>query len=134
MSGISGDLPAGPAPAAPRSPDDRVCVHCGKVVDPDRERLCNHCGLPFRDGSEVGPAIEAPGSAGRLLFKLFATLAFVLPPLGPLSSLSDDPGTRLGFLIVVIAAAAALRRSPGGGPWPAGSSSPSWAAYRSSWS
>lgn len=25
----------------------RVCVHCGKVVATDRERLCNHCGLPF---------------------------------------------------------------------------------------
>ena len=108
MSGTSGDLPTGTAPAAPRSPDDRVCVHCEKVVDPDRERLCNHCGLPFRGGSEVRPAIEAPGSAGRLVLKPYATLAFVLPALGSLSSLSDDPGTRLGFLIVVIAAAAAL--------------------------
>lgn len=25
-----------------------VCTHCGKVVHPDRQRLCNHCGLPFR--------------------------------------------------------------------------------------
>jgi hypothetical protein len=25
----------------------RVCVHCGKTVAADRERLCNHCGLAF---------------------------------------------------------------------------------------
>lgn len=25
----------------------RTCVHCGKTVASDRERLCNHCGLPF---------------------------------------------------------------------------------------
>jgi hypothetical protein len=25
----------------------RVCVHCGKVVAADRDRLCNHCGLTF---------------------------------------------------------------------------------------
>lgn len=25
----------------------RVCVNCGKTVAQDRERLCNHCGLPF---------------------------------------------------------------------------------------
>lgn len=25
----------------------RVCVHCGKTVATDRQRLCNHCGLPF---------------------------------------------------------------------------------------
>ena len=31
--------------AAPR----RVCVHCGKEVWPDRERLCNNCGLPFAE-------------------------------------------------------------------------------------
>lgn len=25
----------------------RRCVHCGKVVAADRERLCNNCGEPF---------------------------------------------------------------------------------------
>ncbi len=37
------------ATAKTPSPDTigRVCVHCGKIVDPDRERLCNHCGEPF---------------------------------------------------------------------------------------
>lgn len=25
----------------------RVCVHCGKVVATDRDRLCNHCGQLF---------------------------------------------------------------------------------------
>lgn len=25
----------------------RVCVRCGKIVAPDRDRLCNHCGEPF---------------------------------------------------------------------------------------
>lgn len=25
----------------------RICAHCGKTVAPDRERLCNHCGLAF---------------------------------------------------------------------------------------
>lgn len=37
--------------ATSRSPDvthvGRVCVHCGKVVAQDRERLCDHCGEPF---------------------------------------------------------------------------------------
>ena len=97
----------------------RVCIHCGKIVDPDRKRLCNHCGLPFRDGSELGPALEEPGLAGRQLLKVLATLAFVLPPLGPLASLSNDSGTLLGFSIVVIAGVAALvfawrRPLPGG--------------------
>lgn len=27
--------------------EGRVCINCGKVVDPYREKLCNHCGLPF---------------------------------------------------------------------------------------
>ena len=25
----------------------RICYRCGKVVNPDRERLCNNCGEPF---------------------------------------------------------------------------------------
>lgn len=25
-----------------------ICVHCGKLVSPDRQSLCNHCGEPFR--------------------------------------------------------------------------------------
>ena len=25
----------------------RICVHCGKVVASDRERLCNNCGEAF---------------------------------------------------------------------------------------
>lgn len=25
----------------------RTCAHCGKAVDPSRDRLCDHCGLPF---------------------------------------------------------------------------------------
>lgn len=33
----------------------RVCVHCGKEVAADRERLCNHCSLPF-----AGDAVPAP--------------------------------------------------------------------------
>ncbi len=103
-----------------RSTDaNRVCIHCGKVVAPDRERLCNHCGLPFHGGSDGEPALEEPGLAGRQLLKVLATLAFVLPPLGPLASLSNDPGTLLGFSIVVIAGVAALvfawrRPLPGG--------------------
>ncbi len=109
-------------PSVPESQStdaDRVCIHCGKVVAPDRERLCNHCGLPFHGGSDGEPALEEPGLAGRQLLKVLATLAFVLPPLGPLASLSNDPGTLLGFSIVVIAGVAALvfawrRPLPGG--------------------
>ncbi len=109
-----------PSVSDPASTDaDRVCVHCGKVVAPDRKRFCNHCGLPFRDGSDGEPAIEEPGSAGRMLLKTFATLAFLLPALGPLLSLSRDPVTLLGFGIIVIAGLAALvlawrRPLPGG--------------------
>ncbi len=65
-------------------------------------------GLPLRGGSDLGPAIEEPGLAGRVVLKILAVLAFVLAPLGPLSSLSNDLGTLLGFWIVVIAGAAAL--------------------------
>ena len=106
-------------PGPPSTGDDRVCINCGKTVSPDRKRLCNHCGLPFRGGVSVEPEIDEPGLTGRLLFKLSATLAFVLPPLGPLMSLPGDPGTLLGFLGVVIASAAALafawrRPLPGG--------------------
>lgn len=107
------------APIPPAHDDGRVCVNCGKTVDRDRERLCNHCGLPFRSASAARPTIEEPGSDGRLLLKLCATLAVILPPLGPLSSLSTDPGTLAGFLCLVIAAAAAVafawrRPLPGG--------------------
>ncbi len=103
----------------PLTGDDRVCANCGKVVDRDRKRLCNHCGLPFRGSPDGGPAIEEPGLTGRQLLKILATLAFVLPPLGPLSSLSNDPGTLFGFLSVVVASVAALvfawrRPLPGG--------------------
>jgi hypothetical protein len=106
-------------PDPPSTGDDRACVNCGRVVNPDRERLCNHCGLPFRTVSAEGPPIEEPGSVGRMLLKLVATLAVALPPLGPLSSLSRDPGTMLGFGMVVIASAAAVvlawwRPLPGG--------------------
>jgi hypothetical protein len=103
----------------PSTGDDRVCVNCGKTVNPDRKRLCNHCGLPFRAGSDVGPAMEDAGFTGRQLLKILATLAVTLPPLGPLSSLSDDQGTLLGFFSAAIASAAALvfawrRPLPGG--------------------
>lgn len=68
----------------------------------------DNSGLPLRRGSEVGPATEGPGLAGRVVLKILATLAFVLPPLGPLSSLSNDVGTLLGFWIAVIAGAVAV--------------------------
>jgi len=79
----------------------------------------NSGGLPFRGGSDGGPAIEEPGLAGRVALKILATLAFALPPLGPLSSLSSDLGTLLGFWVVVIAGVAAVvfawrRPLPGG--------------------
>lgn len=99
---------------------DRVCAHCGKVVASDPKRFCNHCGLPFRGGSDGGPAIDEPGLYLRqLLLKTLGTVAFALPSLGPLSSLSSDQGTLLGFGIVVIAGLAALvfawrRPLPGG--------------------
>jgi hypothetical protein len=38
---------------------DRVCIHCGKVVDKDRQRLCNHCGLPFAADGEPYEALVA---------------------------------------------------------------------------
>lgn len=106
---------SGPPPTG----DDRVCVNCGKTVSADRKRLCNRCGLPFRGGVSVEPEADEPGSGGRMLLKLAATLAFVLPPLGPLSSLRSDPGTLLGFLGVVVAGTAAVlfawrRPLPGG--------------------
>lgn len=87
---------------------DRVCVNCGKIVNPHRERLCDHCGLPFRTVSAEAPRIQEPGSDTRLLLKLVATLAFALPALGPLTSLPNDAGTLLGFSTVVLAGVAAV--------------------------
>jgi hypothetical protein len=53
-AGIMGFLlgPFGLIMAAMASPPKpgavgRICVHCGKVVAADRERLCNHCGELF---------------------------------------------------------------------------------------
>lgn len=51
----------------------RVCIHCGKIVAKDRQRLCNNCGLPFAPeaggpsaswGAGVGPA---PGQYGSVI-------------------------------------------------------------------
>lgn len=38
---------------------ERICVHCGKAVAPDRARLCDHCGLPFA-GELPPPAVRRP--------------------------------------------------------------------------
>lgn len=111
---------ADPSVPHPASPDaDRVCVNCGKVVDLDRKRLCNHCGLPFRAASAQEPLIEERGYLGRQMLKGAATLAFAVLPLGALTILSRDLGTLLGFSIVAIAGVAAVafawrRPLPGG--------------------
>lgn len=103
----------------PSTGDHHVCVNCGNTVNPDRKRLCNHCGLPFRTGSAEGSPVEESRLTGPQLLKFLATLAFVLPPLGPLSSLRSDPGTQLGFWSLAVAGAAAVafawrRPLPGG--------------------
>ncbi len=36
---------------------DRVCVHCGNVVAPDRKRLCDHCGRPFAGDTDPYDAL-----------------------------------------------------------------------------
>ena len=38
---------------------ERRCIHCGGVVRPDRERLCNNCGQPFLPAVDPYPAIVA---------------------------------------------------------------------------
>jgi predicted amidophosphoribosyltransferase len=42
-----------------RNEVDRICVHCGKVVWQDRERLCNNCGLPFAPEGDPYDALVA---------------------------------------------------------------------------
>jgi hypothetical protein len=36
---------------------ERICVHCGKAVAPDRERFSDHCGLPL-PGDMPAPAMH----------------------------------------------------------------------------
>ena len=42
---------------------DRTCVHCGKLVRSDREKLCNHCGLPFAPEDDPYEALLAGNPA-----------------------------------------------------------------------
>lgn len=105
----------GPSPTGA----DRVCVNCGKVVSADRKRFCNHCGLPFSTVTGEALPSEEPGYGGRLLLKVVATMAFLFPVVGPLSSLPTDQGTLLAFWSVAIAGTAAVvfawrRPLPGG--------------------
>jgi hypothetical protein len=111
---------ADPSIAGPTSSGaDRICVNCGKVVSADRKRFCNHCGLPFSTVTGEALPLQQPGSSGRLLLKSLATIAFVLPVVGPLSSLPTDQGTLLAFWSVAVAGTVAvvfawLRPLPGG--------------------
>lgn len=35
----------------------RTCPHCGKLVAPDRQRLCDNCGEDFTVGTPTPPAV-----------------------------------------------------------------------------
>jgi hypothetical protein len=50
-------------PDSPSTGAYRACVNCGKPVDPDRKRLCNHCGLPFATEAEAVRSAREPAPA-----------------------------------------------------------------------
>jgi hypothetical protein len=46
---------------------DRTCIHCGKVVAQDRQKLCNHCGRPFAPEGDpyAGLVADSPPTVVR---------------------------------------------------------------------
>lgn len=76
----------------------RICVHCHKEVASDRERLCNHCGLPFAGDAAPPPRPDArsaqPSGTGALRVIVGVVAALLLAygglELVQLRSLSGD--------------------------------------------
>lgn len=48
-AGVAGVLSLAASSGATQDPNGVTCVNCGKRVDRSRQKLCNHCGLPFAE-------------------------------------------------------------------------------------